>query len=158
MRRKIGILLIGLVIASVFIAIAPTSTKADDPPLNPDLVITDVGVIHGPAWKHHYVTPWVQNLGYAPAGPFKTRLQFATHSIYGWNSLTTLKEWSSGSLILNIPPLPLVTYDHSWWTSNWNTITGRYIVTIDCNNQVVELPPNGENNNVYYTPWWPWTP
>lgn len=144
----------GLVIASMFIAITPISTQATD--YNPDLVITSVGVIHGPSWQHHLITPWIKNQGNEPAGMFHTKLAFETHSRSGFGSLTILKTWQTNSLPINWV-IFLPTYDHLW-IFDPDEVTGRYIVTVDYLNEVDEGTSGGENNNVFYTPWWPWEP
>ena len=89
MKRKIGLFAIGLVITGIFIAIIPTTTLAEDLELYPDLIITNVGVIHGLSWRHHYITPWIKNNGNAPVSTtFHTSLAFEQYSKSGFGYFT----------------------------------------------------------------------
>lgn len=87
---------------------------------------------------------------------FHTRLAFATYSRSGFGSLTVLKTWQTSSLPINWV-IFLPTFDHLW-IFDANEVTGRYIVTVDYLNEVDEGTSGGEDNNVFYTPWWPWEP
>jgi hypothetical protein len=157
MKRKIGLFAIGLVITGIFIAIIPTTTLAEDLELYPDLIITNVGVIHGLSWRHHYVTPWIKNNGNAPVSTtFHTSLAFEQYSKSGFGYFTVLKIYETDSLPIGWT-IPLLTFDHLWY-GDWNQITGRYIVHVDCYNEINEGPSGGENNNWYNTSWWPWEP
>ncbi|UCF12423.1 MAG: hypothetical protein JSW06_10370 [Thermoplasmatales archaeon] len=74
MKRKLGFLVLGLMVAILLFSTVPIVSSGDYSPM-PDLTITSVTVVPGPVQNWHLVTAWVKNIGDHGADPgFNTLL------------------------------------------------------------------------------------
>lgn len=155
MKSKKSMYLMILIIISTLIPIIPIVNSGIT--YYPDLIIPNISVTDGPLQRHHYITVWVKNQGNWPAGGFHTTLYFQTYNNlthFGTISILFIHNTPGGLPAGWTIPIPLLPYDHAWTNPDPNHIQCRYYAKVDYYNEVDE-GPNGEGNNMFYTPWGP---